>query len=313
MNVAPTSRRRFLATALGTAAGLVLPSTTRASATRGAMTLGFTLYGAKGVSLERFLPRLKSLGFDSVELCVAPGWGYEPEACSPQRRKEIAAQLDGAGLGLPCLMEHVGLEGDAAGQKTVCQRLARAAEMGHALAPQAPPVVESTMGGKPQAWGQVRNQFRDALGAWATVARQSQTVIAVKPHRFNAVNLPENAVWLVNQVASPWIKLVYDFGHFVFRGMTLEKSLDTMLPQTAFVHMHDTVEDKGTVQFVMPGESRQIDYVALFRRLDQAGYRGCACCEVSSMVFKKPGYDPFTAAEICARNMTSALRQAGLR
>ena len=109
------------------------------------------------------------------------------------------------------------------------------------------------------------------------------------PREFNAVNLPENAVWLVQQVANPWIKLVYDFGHFVHRGMTLEATLDAMLPHTAFVHRHDTVEENGRVQFVVPGESRQIDYPALFRRLDQAGYRGDACCEVSSMVFKKTG------------------------
>jgi len=304
-------RRTVLRAAVALAAGAALDAP--AATKRATMTLGFTLYGAKGVPLEAILPRLKSLGFDSVEMCVAPGWGCEPEACSPQRRREMAAQLRGAGLRLACLMEHVGVEGDAAAQKAVCQRLERAAELGHALSPDTPPVVESTMGGKPNTWEQVRTRFRDALGAWATVAARSKTVIAVKPHRFNAVNLPENAVWLVQQIASPWLKLVYDFGHFVHRGMTLETTLDAMLPHTAFVHMHDTVEEKGRVQFVMPGESRQIDYAALFRRLDQAGYRGDACCEVSSMVFKKPGYDPLAAAETCARNMTTALRQAGLR
>jgi inosose dehydratase len=285
----------------------------RAAGARDAMTLGFTLYGAKGAKLDEFLPTLKSMGFDSVELCVAPGWGYEPASCSPQRRREVRSLLAETGLKLSSVMEHVALDGDAAAQKIVCQRLASAAEMGHALSPHAPPVVESTMGGKPQEWEQVRTRFRDALGNWASVAEQTKTVIAVKPHRFNAVNRPEQAVWLIQQIASPWIELVYDFGHFVHRGMTLDSTLDVMLPHTAFVHMHDTVEDKGVVQFVLPGESRQIDYLALFRRLDQAGYRGDACCEVSSMVFKKPGYDPHKAAEVCARNMTQALRHAGLR
>lgn len=304
-------RRTVLQAALAVAAGAALDA--RAAARRETFTLGFTLYGAKGINLDAILPRLKSLGFDSVELCVGPGWGYEPENCSPQRCKEIAAQLNGNGLRLPCLMEHLVLEGDAAEQKAACQRLQRAAEMAHALSPDSPPVVESVMGGKPNTWEQIRTRFRDALGAWAAVAERTKTVIAVKPHRFQAVNLPDNAVWLVQQVANPWIKLVYDFGHFVHRGMTLEATLDAMLPHTAFVHMHDTIEEKGRPQFVIPGESRQIDYPALFRRLDKAGYRGDACCEVSSMVFKKPGYDPFVAAETCARNMMPALRNAGLR
>lgn len=299
--------------ALGAGTAMGTRASWAAGGARGAMTLGFTLYGAKGAKLDEFLPKLKSMGFDSVELCVAPGWGSEPESCSPQRRGEIRSLLGKTGLKLSSLMEHVALDGDAAAQRVVCQRLARAAEMAHTLSPQDPPVVESVMGGKPQAWEQVRTRFRDALGDWAAVAAQATTVIAVKPHRFNAVNRPEQAVWLMQQIASPWIKLVYDFGHFVHRGMTLDSTLDVMLPHTAFVHMHDTVENNGVVQFCMPGESRQIDYVTLFRKLQQAGYRGDACCEVSSMVFKKPGYDPLQAAEICSRHMTRALREAGLR
>ena len=185
-------RRDFLrlAVVLGGGAALSNRAAWGEGEARSALTLGFTLYGARGENLEQFLPKLKSVGFESVELCVAPGWGYEPPLCTPERCRKLRALLDKTGLKLTCLMEHVGLDGDATAQKNVCQRLARAAEMGHVLAPRTPPIVESTMGGKAQTWEQVQTRFRDALGGWATVAGQSKTVLAVKPHRFQAVNRP---------------------------------------------------------------------------------------------------------------------------
>lgn len=303
------SRREFVG-ALAAWGAALAAGARAADATRRAMTLGFGLYGAKGARLEEFLPRLAALGFSSVELCLMPGWGCEPAQCSPARRKQIARLLDGAGLKLTSLMELVDLGGDAAAQRSVRERLARAAELGRDLAPQNPPVLETTMGGKD--WEQVRTQFRDNLGGWAETAARAKMLIAIKPHRLQAVNRPEQALWLLRQVSSPWIRLAYDFSHYVHSGLTLEGTLDALLPHTAFVHVKDTVIDKGKPRFLLPGESGQIDYATLFRKLRQAGYRGDVCCEVSGMVSGKPGYDPLEAARICHRNMAAAMKQAGI-
>lgn len=307
MNLSVT-RRDFLRTAASLSAAIA--STSWAAPAARPMPFGFGLYGAKGVKLDDFLPKLKTLGYDAVELCLMPGWGYQPESCSPERRRQIAQLLNKTGLALSSLMEHVELGGDAAAQKVVCERLLRAGELGHQLSPHSPPVVETTLGGK--KWAQSRDQFRDNLGGWARVAERARTVIALKPHRMNAVCRPDDAVWLVKQVASPWIKLVYDYSHYVHSELTLESTLATLLPDTVFVHVKDTLIDKGRVRFCLPGESGKIAYPTLFRKLREANYRGCVCCEVSGMVSSQPGYDPLQAATRCSQNMLRAMREAGL-
>jgi sugar phosphate isomerase/epimerase len=299
-------RRDFLLAAAGL--GMAIGAPGLAAGPRKSLLLGFGLYGAKGAKLEDFLPKLASLGYDAVELCLTPGWGYEPPSCSRQRRGQIAALLGKTGLVLSSLMEHVDLGGDAAAQKAVCERLARAAEMGHQLSPHSPPVIETTLGGG--KWEQVRTQFRDNLGGWAAVAERGKTVIALKPHRMNAVSRPEHALWLLQQVPSPWIKLVYDFSHYVHSDLTLEGTLAALLPHTAFVHVKDAVMDKGRAQFRLAGESGQIPYGTLFRKLREGGYRGCVCCEVSGMISSQPGYNPLHAATRCYQNMSQAMRES---
>lgn len=303
------SRREFVG--IMAACGVGLAGGAQAADKKpGALTLGFGLYGAKGVKLEEFLPKLAGLGFESVELCLLPGWGCEPAQFTPLRRRDLARLLDGAGLKLTCLMEQVDLAGDGAAQRSVRERLARAAELGRALAPQSPPVLETTMGNG--NWEQLRTQFRDNLGGWAETAKSTQTVIAIKPHRLQAVNLPEQALWLLEQVPSPWIRLAYDFSHYVHRDLTLAGTLDKLLPHTAFIHVKDTVIENGKARFLLPGESGQIDYAELFRKLKAASYRGDVCCEVSGMVSNKPGYDPLEAARISYKHMALAMQQAGI-
>jgi inosose dehydratase len=304
------TRRDVLRIGAAASLGATLAGAAQPTRSARAIPLGFGLYGAKGVKLEDFLPKLKTLGYDAVELCLIPGWGYEPQLCGPERRQQIARLLNKTGLVLSSLMEHVELGGDAAAQKVVCDRLARAGELGHQLSPSRPPVLETTLGGK--KWAASRDQFRDNLGGWARVAERTQTVIALKPHRMNAVCRPDDAVWLVKQVASPWIKLVYDYSHYVYNDLTLEGTLATLLPDTVFVHVKDTLIDKGRVRFCLPGESGKIAYPTLFRKLREANYRGCVCCEVSGMISSQPGYDPLQTATRCYQNMSRAMREAGL-
>ncbi len=273
--------------------------------------LGFGLYGAKGKKPEEFLPILSAMGFDAVELCLIPGWGCQPQELSAGARRQLAKVLRDEGLGLASLLEHIDLGTDEAKQKDARQQLRRAAELGQDLSPDCPPVVETTMGGGD--WEKDRTRLRDNLGGWADVAEATQTVIAVKPHRSHVVDRPEQAVWLLKQVASPWIKVVYDYSHYAFRDLPLNETLDMLLPYAAFVHVKDVVMNGDRAEFRLPGENGQIDFVSIFRRLKKANYRGAVCCEVSSMVWRKPDYDPLVAAQTCYRNIAAAMRQAGIR
>jgi sugar phosphate isomerase/epimerase len=309
-----TTRRTFLRALGGTALGLAgLPATrsVAAGADDRPLTLGFSLYGMKTLKTEDAIKAVARIGYDSVEFCLMPDWDATPARLGSARRKQVRALLHETGLKLPALMEHVALTGAAKDQQGVHERLKQAAGLGHDLSPTSPPLVETTMGGG--QWEKLRGQLRDNLGGWARVAEASQTVVAVKAHRFGVVSRPEHAVWLVEQVGSPWIRLVYDYSHFIHRDIPLAGSIRAMAPYTRFVHVKDTVMRDGNARFLLPGESGQTDYVELLKLLVAAGYRGDVCCEVSGMVSHNAGYDPVAAARTCYRNMAKAFQEAAIR
>ena len=161
-------------------------------------------------------------------------------------------------------------------------------------------------------WEDEKARFRDHLGRWAAVAESTRTVIAVKPHRSHACSRPEDAVWLVEQVGSPWIKLVYDYSHFIDRDIALSDSLAAMLPHTAQITVKDAELRRGAASFALPGTTGRIDYVALLRQASSGGYRGDVCCEVSSQLHSRPGYDAEAAARTCYATMALAFREAGI-
>ncbi|QDT83797.1 sugar phosphate isomerase/epimerase family protein [Gimesia chilikensis] len=306
------SRRQFLTTT--GAACLALPGLPAVFAGKTApptLTLGFSLYGMPKMQTEQALQTVADIGYDSTELCLMDAWDATPLKLNPQRRKVIAGKLDDTGLKLASLMEHCDLTGSPASQKPVLERLKRAAQLGHDLKPDQPPLIETTAGsGK---WEDRKEEMRDNLKGWAQVAESTQTVIAVKPHRGGVVDRPEQGVWLVEQINSPWIRLNYDFSHFTHRDISLEDSLKTMLPYTSFIQIKDTVLKDNKARFVLPGESGDIDYVRLLKLAVAGGYRGDICCEVSGMVFKQPGYDPVAAAKTCYQNIAPAFTKAGIQ
>ena len=95
------------------------------------------------------------------------------------------------------------------------------------------------------------------------------------------------------------------------RGLDLGKTLDALLPHTAFIHVKDALGDVAKFQFALPGEGT-IDYADYFRRLKASNWAGSVCVEVSGQVFGKPGYDPIAAAKKCYAALAPAFRAAGL-
>ncbi len=82
-----SSRRRFLASAALTC--VASPYVQAAPAeTRNTMTLGFSTYGARGITTEQVLPILSVTGYDAVELTATKGFDAAPENMSTSRRRQ---------------------------------------------------------------------------------------------------------------------------------------------------------------------------------------------------------------------------------
>ena len=274
------------------------------------MTLGFSTYGMKTLSTENAIREISRIGFDSVELTVWPDWDASPGNMSPGRRKRIKTLLSEENLVLTSLMEHVYPSATEKEHATTMTRLGSVFDLANDLATDSQkPLVQTVLGGG--NWETKKTMLRDRVGDWLKLASDKNVVLAVKPHRGGVMSQPSEAVWLIEQLGhSPNLKIVYDYSHYAFRGLELEVTLETALPYVAHVAVKDAVQRDGRVVFQLPGEAGTIDYVQLLRTLHSNKYRGDISCEVSGMVWNKPGYAPIAAAEICYKNVAESFKKA---
>ena len=258
--------------------------------------LGFSLYGMKSLPVADALKACASIGYDNVEFALMPGYPTDPKLLSAADRKQIATTLADLGLRLSALMENISPLAADADHKKNLERLAVAAVLGHDLSPNAPPVIETVLGGQPAQWDAVRAQMAERLRAWGDVAAAHKTIIAVKPHVGGALHTPEGALWLVREVNHPAIKLTYDFSHYELRGYSLAPTWKDLAPHAAFIHVKDSEGTAAKFKFLLPGEGR-IDYANYAALVQAAGYRGPVAVEVSGLIFNQKGYDPIAAAK----------------
>src|SRR6185369_10810634 len=115
---------------------------------------------------------------------------------------------------------------------------------------------------------------------WSKVATEAQVRVAVKAHVGNAIQRPEQLIWLLEQVASPWLQAAYDYSHFQLQDLNLQETVKALLPRSVFIHVKDTEHSQGKRGFLLPGEGT-IDYLQMFKHLGQSTYRGDVVIEVS--------------------------------
>ncbi|WP_395740052.1 sugar phosphate isomerase/epimerase family protein [Prosthecobacter sp.] len=296
------TRRHFLHTALGFAA---LPHFARGAAA-GGPSLGFSLYGMKTLALNEALKTCAEIGYSNVELALNADFPTEPKSFSAEARKVAVQQLAALKLDVPCLMVNVSLTADDKAHAVNLQSIKDAAQVARDMNAAQPPIMETVCGGKPATWEQQKAGMVERLKAWAEVAEQEKTVIAIKAHVGSAVNSPERLLWLIDQVKSEAIQVTYDYSHFELQGIDMEESMKLLLPRTKFIHVKDSTGDAAKFQFLLPGEGRT-DYVKYFTLLKKHGYTGPVVVEVSGQIFSKPGYDPVAAAKKSYAALAGAL------
>jgi sugar phosphate isomerase/epimerase len=269
------------------------------------LSFGFSLYGMRALPLDEAMAACAKIGYDAVELAALPGWPADPTKLDRDARKKIRERLGELKLALPALMENLPPEAGDTAHKAQLDRLKAVADLGAELSPAKPCIIETILGGKVDEWEKRRDLFAKRLEDWARVAEAAKTTIAVKPHRFNAMNLPEQALWLIERVKSPAVRLAFDWSHYEQRQLKMKETLHALIPFTCFVHVKDTIVVDGKPTFVLPGEG-STDYTELLAGLKNEGYAGCVCVEVSSAVSGKKDYDPIAAAKKCYEKLSPA-------
>ncbi len=273
---------------------------------------GFGTYAMKGLPVSEALRTCAEIGYDGVELALLKGWSTEPNLLSKNDRRQIRQQFTELGLELPSLLESLPCLRTDAEHQTNLEKLKRATELAHDLAPQQPPVVQSIVSGKPTQWDQTKQRLVEQLSDWAEIGRASGTVICFKPHAGHAVHTPDRALWVHQQVNSPWLKVVYDYSHFYLQGLSLGESLEQSLPVTAYIQIKDSQGTPEKHDYLLPGDGAT-DYIELFTKLKQARYQGFVNVEVSSHIHRQKGYDPLSTAKLCYQRIAPIFQDLGIR
>jgi sugar phosphate isomerase/epimerase len=285
--------------------------TVAAAAKKQGIGLGFGTYGMQSMKTAAALRTLAEIGYDGVQLALMPGWPTEPKLLSPRDRSEIRKMLAGFGLALPAMLESIPLAATAAKRAGNLERIRQAAALAHDLSPSAPPVLDTVLGLKTEDWEKIKGGMVDELKDWAKVAESSQFVICFKPHADHAVHTPERALWLIREVGSKNLRVVYDYSHFYVEGLPLAATLKQLLPVSPFISVKDSVGTAAMHQYLLPGDGKT-DYVEYFKLLKKLGYHGFVSVEVSAQIHRKPGHEPVSTAKICYERLAQAFVKAGV-
>ncbi|MEO7649629.1 MAG: sugar phosphate isomerase/epimerase, partial [Bryobacteraceae bacterium] len=167
------------------------------------------------------------------------------------------------------------------------------------------------LGYKPEEWEQVKGAMAAELKEWAKVAKSHRLNICFEPHAGHAAETPERALWLVGEVGSPHIRVMYDYSHFSLAGLPLRGTMQQLLPASGLLHLKDGVNNAGKFEYLIPGDGK-VDYNEYFQLARQFGYRGHSVVLVSGRISGKPGYQPVETARVCYTRMSAAMAKAGI-
>ena len=305
-------RRRFIKSTLATSGALAAGTCLSASTAKKnhSMTLGFSTYGSRGITTEAVIALLAKTGYDAVEITCTKGFDAAPENVTLLRRQNIRKVLSDTGLQLTSIMEHTPPHSSKDINDANLVRIQKAAEFVADITDAQHVVIQTVLGGG--NWDDKKNLFVEQVGRWVEETSGSPTTICIKPHRGGGMDNPEKALWIFRQLNNPKrLRMVYDYSHYIYTGLELIPTIQQAASKTAHIAVKDTVQQSdGKFRFELPGAAGTINFASLLKQFYTLGYRGDISCEVSGMVWGKPGYDPRTAIQVCYENISKAFALA---
>jgi sugar phosphate isomerase/epimerase len=277
------------------------------------MKIGYCTWGMPAVPVDTMIPFLAETGYDGIELTVIPGYTTELSLLDGDERRRIARMLKEYQLDLPAIAAQTSMiERDPEVAARHWKRLTDAVDLAVEWAQDGkPPAVDTTVGGAPEQWDELKPLLVERMGALVRYGEQRGVVIAAEPHVGSMLDTPERVLELLRLIPSPFLKLNFDISHFNVQGFSIEESVSALAPHTVHTHVKD---ERGVVpdfEFLIPGEG-EFDYVAYLHAMRAHGYDDYITAEISIMVQRRPGYDPLAAAEQTYRTLARAFEQAGM-
>ena len=277
------------------------------------MLLGYATWGMPALPIEVTLDHLARLGFDGIELTVAPGFSTELRSLDAAERGRIRRLLDQHRLALPSLAVHRDLVVDDPEQWAANLAYLRGAiDLAVDLTgSEGTPVINNLVGGASGAFDRERARLVGRLHQVLEYAVPRGVIVAIEPHVFTVLESPVTTKQLIDEIGSPFLRVQFDISHFDVLGYTIEETVPVLAPLAVHTHLKDQRGRAPDHEFLIPGEGL-FDYVRYLKAMRQAGYDGFITGEVSMMVQRRPGYDPLAAATMTYQTLARAFAQAGI-
>ena len=275
------------------------------------MKIAYGTYGMPNAPPMEAVSTVAQLGYDGIEIACGPKLPTHPSKLDAAQRSDLSAQLAEAGLDVPALMLCISFFSDdpQAHQENLAT-LKETAELGRDLGLDQP-VITFTMGGSTAEYEEQRDEFVRRLRDYAQAAEEVNCVVAAEPHVNGAIDRPDRAVWLIEAVDSPRVRLNFDISHFDLIGLGIDECVSAMVPHSVHTHVKDGYLTDGKVQFLLPGQG-DFDYAAYLKAMDEAGWTGHITVEISGQIWNAPDYDPVAAASESFHALNNAFKVAGL-
>ncbi len=273
--------------------------------------IAYGTYGMPKEDLRAAIPRLSKMGYEGLEICVGEAYPTAPQKLSKENRTELRVMMSDLNLEVPSLMllSRV-LVDDPQEYQQQLDAFRAAAELANDLAVSDEiPVLTTTLGGGTMTWKKDREALADRIAEVGELIATAGTRLAVEPHVGSILEHPRHAAWLIQRINSPSVRLNFDISHFAVAGYPLEDTVAQLAPLAIHTHVKDGRMVDGKVQWLLSGEG-DFDYADYFQEMAKADWRGCITVEISGMIFSKPDYDPWIAAEFSWQTLSTGLKEA---
>ena len=249
-------------------------------------------------SLEEALDGIARAGFTSVELTSVPGWTEhvrrDADDAEIERIKGLLAQH---GLTAVSLAGHSDLVSDE-GAAEFRKALTIARKLGVAK------VTTSTGGHADTSGGSLDDQraaFLERIRPLADEAARDGIEICLETHG-GLLATGQISKALIEEIGKPNIGINYDPGNVIHYGdVRPEADLPGAVDKVVHMHVKDQIGGAGVWNFPTVGTG-EVDFAALFKTLDQAGFDGPCSVEIEFQG------EPWPAREDVDRAMTDSYR-----
>jgi sugar phosphate isomerase/epimerase len=277
------------------------------------MRISYCTWGMIKVQIEDVIPAVAEIGYHGIELAVSPRWPTELYSLDAAKKQRISQLLDDYGLALSAVAGHTSMcELDPAVNEANMKRLRDTIDLAAELRQEGEqPVVASLVSGKEEEWEAKKELLAERVFKLGEYAAGQGVILGVEPHSGTAIYLPEHVVWLMEQVNHPAVRCNFDISHFDIRGIGIDECVPQMVPWSVHTHVKDQRGIYPNHEFLTPG-SGPFDFVHYLTAMHEAGYTGFIGMEVSVMVQRKPGYDPFVDAALGYYALLHAFNESGV-